>query len=424
MAQKSNISRRKFLSNVAKLSVLTACSEPAFAFYHSRNHHNTTFLPDWQEGWLDIHQISTGRGNSAFIICPDGTTMLIDAGELGVKPVNLTMPPVPNDSKTSGECIADYIRRFSKPLNQDKPFLDYVFLTHFHRDHIGCKPESNIKSHGYSLSGISMVAEHVDIGKIIDRGYPDYDFPSKETVLNNNDNVTEYIKFVDYQQKNRNTVFECFEAGSRSQFVLRHNPDKYKDFNIQNIYVNGKVWTGEGTNTKVLFSNTDKTDENMLSGVIKMTYGAFNYYSGGDSIGAPGRDVETHTCEVIGQVDAMITNHHAQQDATNTRFLEKLRPQVMVIAAWDWEHPHPNALSRMVDKSIYPDEREIFTTGMFKAISENLGENARFINPWGHIVIRAYEDGKKFQAFVLDAETGDFQVKYSTEKLVSANASL
>jgi hypothetical protein len=38
-------------------------------------------LPPWTDGYLYIHHISTGRGNSAYIVMPDGATMLIDAGE-------------------------------------------------------------------------------------------------------------------------------------------------------------------------------------------------------------------------------------------------------------------------------------------------------------------------------------------------------
>jgi len=39
-------------------------------------------FPPWTPGTLDIHQISTGRGNCAFFVLPDGTTMVVDAGEL------------------------------------------------------------------------------------------------------------------------------------------------------------------------------------------------------------------------------------------------------------------------------------------------------------------------------------------------------
>ncbi|RPI20839.1 MAG: hypothetical protein EHM61_26170, partial [Acidobacteria bacterium] len=44
--------------------------------------HNQTVnapLPPWTEGTLDIHQINTGRGNAAFFVFPDGTTLLVDA---------------------------------------------------------------------------------------------------------------------------------------------------------------------------------------------------------------------------------------------------------------------------------------------------------------------------------------------------------
>ena len=34
----------------------------------------------WQPGMLDIHQISTGRGNAGLYVFPDGTTLLVDVG--------------------------------------------------------------------------------------------------------------------------------------------------------------------------------------------------------------------------------------------------------------------------------------------------------------------------------------------------------
>ena len=39
-------------------------------------------LPKWEKGYLDIHHINTGRGSCAFLILPDGTNMMIDAGDL------------------------------------------------------------------------------------------------------------------------------------------------------------------------------------------------------------------------------------------------------------------------------------------------------------------------------------------------------
>ena len=43
-------------------------------------------LPQWKDGYLDLHHINTGRGSCAFYIFPDGTTMLFDAGEMPESP--------------------------------------------------------------------------------------------------------------------------------------------------------------------------------------------------------------------------------------------------------------------------------------------------------------------------------------------------
>ena len=39
-------------------------------------------MPAWSEGYLDIHFINSGRGECCFYILPDGTTLLVDAGEI------------------------------------------------------------------------------------------------------------------------------------------------------------------------------------------------------------------------------------------------------------------------------------------------------------------------------------------------------
>src|SRR5690554_174014 len=50
-------------------------------------------LPDWEEGYLDIHAINTGRGESQLLIFPDGTTMLIDAAGSLISPTHEIPPP-------------------------------------------------------------------------------------------------------------------------------------------------------------------------------------------------------------------------------------------------------------------------------------------------------------------------------------------
>ena len=72
-------------------------------------------LPPWTPGMLDIHQISTGRGNSALFILPDGTTLLVDAGAAGDGLPETD--PHPNATRTPGAAwIVRYLKRhLSRP---------------------------------------------------------------------------------------------------------------------------------------------------------------------------------------------------------------------------------------------------------------------------------------------------------------------
>ena len=82
-------------------------------------------LPRWTPGTLDIHQITTGRGNAAFTMFPDGTTMLVDAGDAGDTP---HAEPRPDGSRTPGQWITRYVQHM---LDGREARLDYAVLTHF-----------------------------------------------------------------------------------------------------------------------------------------------------------------------------------------------------------------------------------------------------------------------------------------------------
>ena len=109
-------------------------------------------LPPWKEGYLDIHHIHAGVNVATFMIFPDGTTMLIDCGDLDVPKFNkkygketATSPklsvasPYPNASKTTGQWVTDYIYHFwpDNVKNNLRKVIDILMITHFHQDHIG-----------------------------------------------------------------------------------------------------------------------------------------------------------------------------------------------------------------------------------------------------------------------------------------------
>lgn len=116
-------------------------------------------LPPWTPGTLDIHQISTGVGNSALVVFPDGTTLLVDAGDASGSPANVRKP---DGTRGAGEWIARYVRHVLQ--HDGNPAIDYALITHLHGDHLGrITPNSPTGRHGYKLSGLSEVAEFIPI---------------------------------------------------------------------------------------------------------------------------------------------------------------------------------------------------------------------------------------------------------------------
>jgi beta-lactamase superfamily II metal-dependent hydrolase len=101
--------------------------------------HKGEVLSPWKEGYLDLHHINIGRGNVAYYILPDGTTMLFDAGEQEpTDPRTLSRRNSgirPNDSKRAYEWIAHYINQVA-PQGR-KAVINYAILSHYHDDHMG-----------------------------------------------------------------------------------------------------------------------------------------------------------------------------------------------------------------------------------------------------------------------------------------------
>ena len=83
-------------------------------------------FPPWSPGALDIHHISTGRGNSTLLVLPDGTTLLVDAGANRGSSIRYVAPR-PDASRTPGEWIIRYLRHML--AKQPGPRLDYAMLS-------------------------------------------------------------------------------------------------------------------------------------------------------------------------------------------------------------------------------------------------------------------------------------------------------
>ena len=383
-------------------------------------------LAPWREGYLDIHQISTGRGNATFMILPDGTTMMVDMGDLGDTSHfrQEVMPAVPSSEKSPAQWVAEYVKHFCEPLGNGGK-VDYMLITHYDSDHIGI--------HG--KGGVMELDSLLHIEKIVDRGY---DYPTPELAMQmNRRTLPGYLRTMEARAA-RGLGYEKFVVGSDTQFALRSRPRD--DFRIRNIYANGQLWTGEGFQTRDIVigegeeyqENLKAMNENRLSCTINISYGDFDYHSGGDIQGSspnstrPWRNVEKFVGEFIGETDVVLANHHAYSDAMYEPFVKAVTPQVCIIPVWDYYHPQPTTLDNMLRGGIdegHPAVRDsvnyVFAAGLVGSNRERLAGDGALVPPDGHVVVRVYEGGDRFQVFVLDDRSLDYQLIYRTPMLKS-----
>jgi metallo-beta-lactamase superfamily protein len=365
-------------------------------------------LEPWTPGTLDIHHISTGRGNSTLFVCPDGTSLMVDAGA-STRPLKYTISPKPNGSLRPGQWIGRYAQRQLKAAGRNE--LDYFVSTHFHSDHIGdVAPDLPLsKEGGYRLTGVADVAEILPIRRFIDRDYPRYDYPQPL----NDPAALNYIRFVRAQEQKGSSI-ERIQVGSARQIKLLREPTKFPSFSIRNLAANGEVWTGVEDNTRHCFpdlatlSKDNLPGENMCCLAIRLSYGKFDYYTGGDLSFStnygddPWRDIETPVAHAAGPVDVAVLNHHGYIDAVGPEFVRSLRPSAFVLLAWDSAHPSISALDRILSKRLYPGERSVFATSL---MPENKIVNARLSelkSDEGHVVVRVAPGGKEFRVLIVD----------------------
>ncbi|MBZ5584645.1 MAG: MBL fold metallo-hydrolase [Acidobacteriia bacterium] len=358
---------------------------------------------------LEIHQISTGRGNSGLYIFPDGTTMLVDAGENARKTERHT-PDRPDASHPAGEWIVRYIRHALR--YQAQPALDYVLLTHFHGDHMGDPSEASpvSKSGAYKLAGLAEVGESLRIGKLLDRGWPDYNYPAALE-----DGATKnYRAFVKWQTGNNGLKVERFAPGRNDQVVLLHAAKQYPDFEFRNIGANGEVWTGVGAATRQHFPaletvpRADWPSENMCSISFRLSYGKFDFFNGGDITGIPSpgyplwQDVETPVAKAVGPVEAAILDHHGYIDTMNEFLIATLRPRVWTLSVWESGHPTSAVWHRLNSTRLYPGPREVFATDLHPGVRAVISGIEKLASDRGHIVLRVSPGGGEFRVVIVD----------------------
>ncbi|MCP4581520.1 MAG: MBL fold metallo-hydrolase [candidate division Zixibacteria bacterium] len=265
-------------------------------------------------GLLEIHYINVQTGGATLVIGPDGTTLLMDAGENG---------------KGYGEVIP-YMQSIGLMPADD---LDYMIAGHLHSDHIGGLDE--VIYSGYNVIGAvyysgsstwnSVVEDFFDAAATTTAGGPDV--MALNTVIDLGDGATA----------------RCVAA-------------------------NGSVLGG---------GYVSGSNENDKSIAILVTYGEFEYIfasdlSGGDDdewctyrhTATNYANVETPLsnslvspsgANLLGEdgLEVMHVNHHGSESSTNNDYMDNLTPSVACISVgWNqpdgWDFPRHDILDNVL----------------------------------------------------------------------------
>lgn len=394
-------------------------------------------LKPWQKGYLDIHHINTGRGNATYCIFPDGTTLLIDAGELSPLDkrtfTKRNAAITPDASRKPYEWIVNYIKQVCPEENKNS--IDYALITHFHDDHFGAwYPGAPVSSSGnFIRTGITGVGDMLSIKTLIDRGAPLYNYPydikkfadrygGGEIEFGNT--MKNYFDFIN-EKRQKGMQVTSLATGSKRQIVLLKEPVSFPGFFIQNVKANQWIWTGKDSSTISHFPEPDTADrktwpdENSLSLAFTINYGAFTYYTGGDNAGNifpgdnPLRDVETPIAKAIGKVDVATMDHHGNRDAVNEFMIKTLSPAVWIGQTWSADHPGHEVLLRIMNEHITSGQRDLFATNMLEANKLVIGPlvDRSYKSLQGHILVRVMQGGNSYYVIVLDDSSPDIKVK-------------
>jgi beta-lactamase superfamily II metal-dependent hydrolase len=238
-------------------------------------------------GKLQIHHIDVGQGDGAVLISPKGEVVLFDAGE-DMKRHDCTRP-------------VSYLDQLGVK------HIDYLFISHYHFDHIGCVPAV--------LEQFPLQHEAFDRGET----YPGATFVN-------------YTKAVGTHRK----------TGVIGK-ILTLDKDSSNPVLITIVAEDGKSQHGA----------VETSNENDLSLATVVSFGTFKEEIGGDLSGDNTQmyqDVETPVALDVGKIDVYKVHHHCSSHSTNDTWLKDTKPAVGIISAGDrndYGHPTADCLERL-----------------------------------------------------------------------------
>src|SRR6516162_9834103 len=251
---------------------------------------------------LQIYFIDVEGGQATLVVSPSGESLLIDTGWPG------------NEGRDADRILATAHQAGLKQL-------DYVLITHYHRDHVG---------------GVPQLADGIKIGTFVDHG------PNLE-----NSEVTR----TDY------AAYEKTIAGHAHVVVKPGWALPIKDMDIRVLSAAGDHITDPLPNTGEANSYcsgepsaaVDDT-ENARSVGLLVTFGNFRFLDLGDLTKKKERELACPN-NLIGTVDLFLVTHHGADLSNPKPLVWALHPRVAIIdngprkgaspAAWKVVHESP-----------------------------------------------------------------------------------
>jgi beta-lactamase superfamily II metal-dependent hydrolase len=251
---------------------------------------------------LQIFFIDVEGGQATLMVTPAGQSLLIDTGWPGF------------NGRDAGRIVAA-----AKAAGVDR--IDYVVITHFHRDHVG---------------GVTQLASQIKIGTFVDHG------PNMEDAAAAREDYAAYEKVA---------------ANSKRLTVKPGDQIPMKDMSVVVLTAAGEHITiplpGAGQPNPLCASEPEApidSTENARSLGTLITFGKFRFLDLGDLTKRKERDLVCPN-NLIGTVDLYLITHHGVNQSNAKVIVDAIHPRVSIMNngahkggspdAWETIHNSP-----------------------------------------------------------------------------------
>lgn len=353
--------------------------------------------------------INSGSGECAFYVMPDGTTMIVDVGELSPDFGDTRVPKRPNDVVRPYKTYANYIKHF---MPEGKSEVDYLHISHFHIDHFGdhrWESEAEVSPIGYRKIGPMALYDEVPFRNILDRAYPNYLEESQVPSIADSLIINDWRIFIKHGEQNNKLQGARFTVGEE-QIKLLYNKEKYSNFKTFNICANGYGYYIKSGATQPKRNGSKGDPGNPASCGFYLQYGNFDYVSAGDITSAPQNRMAYYfrDCADGTKLDALKGGHHLSSNSWGGQMQNYMFPTVVLNHNFYKKQPDIDLLNN----TVFNVTNQVFTTNAHpEALAESGDTYAKLAGHSGHITLRVAPGGDSYYVYMLDDCDFDYRVK-------------